>query len=399
MQTFKSNSEANFKKLSNRDSNPSSSPKTKKIVIVGAGVIGAAIAYHLSQRDDVAVTLLERDIPGAGASGHSFAWANAFGKEPRDYHTLNRRALDMWYRLAHQLDADIGVHYGGEMRWESNPQRAMQLRQRIQQIQTWGYPCRLITRAEMLTLEPHLHPGTVAAASFSEADIHVETDRFITVCLQRACERGAVVHSPTYVTGFVIRNGSVAAVKTSDSEFSCDAVVLASGVQTTELASLAKTHIPQQRSPGIVIKTTPCAKVLHNVAVIHAPPKDGNHQHLHLRQLSDGSLRIGQGTQEGINRDNSQQHADALLARAKAYLPAIADAEAIPMPVGYRPMPLDGFPVLGFTEAVQNLYITLMHSGVTLAPLVGEMATLEIADGARVDWFVPYRPERFRTNH
>ena len=368
----------------------------KKVVIVGAGVIGATIAYHLSQRDEIDVTVLERDIPGAGASGHSFAWANAFGKDPRDYHTLNRRALDMWYRLAHQLDADIGIHYGGEMRWESNPQRAAQLRQRIQQIQTWGYPCRLITRDEMLVLEPHLHPGTVSAASFSEADIHIETDRFIDVCLQRACDRGAVVHPQTCVTGFVIRNGSVAAVKTADTEFPCDAVVLASGVQTTELASLAKTHIPQQRSPGIVIKTTLCAEVLHNVAVIHAPPKDGNHQHLHLRQLSDGSLRIGQGSQEGINRDNSQQHADALLARAKAYLPAIADAEAIPTPVGYRPMPLDGFPVLGFTEAVQNLYIALMHSGVTLAPLVGEMATLEIADDVRVDWFAPYRPERFK---
>ena len=371
----------------------------KKVVIVGAGVIGAAIAYHLSQRDEIAVTLLERDIPGAGASGHSFAWANAFGKDPRDYHTLNRRSLDMWYRLAHQLDVDIGIHYGGEMRWENDPQRAAQLRQRIQQIQTWGYPCRIITRDEMLTLEPHLHPGTVTTASFSEADIHVETDRFIDVCLQRACERGAVVHPQTDVTGFVTRNGSVVAVKATDAEFPCDAVVLASGVQTTELASFAQTHIPQQRSPGIVIKTTPCATVLHNVAVIHAPPTDENHQYLHLRQLSDGSLRIGQGTQEGINRDDSQQHADALLARAKAYLPAIADAEAIPTPVGYRPMPLDGFPVLGFTEAVENLYIALMHSGVTLAPLVGEMATLEIADGARVEWFTPYRPERFRTNH
>ena len=171
---------------------------------------------------------------------------------------------------------------------------------------------------------------------------------------------------------------------------------MASGVQTTELASLLDVHIPQQQSPGIVIKTTPCAEVLHNVAVIHAPPMDEKrHQHLHLRQLADGSLRIGQGTQEGINRDDSQQHADALLARARAYLPAIADAEAIPTPVGYRPMPLDGFPVLGFTEAVKNLYIALMHSGVTLAPLVGEVAALEIIDDVQVEWFKPYRLERF----
>ena len=252
--------------------------------------------------------------------------------------------------------------------------RATQLRERIQQIQTWGYPCRLITRDELLALEPHLHPGTVLAASLSEADIHIETDTFIDVCLSRACEAEAVVHAQTSVTGFVIRNGNITAVKTTNGEFPCDVVVLASGVQTTELASLVQAYIPQQRSPGIVIKTTPCAEVLHNVAIIHAPSTDAHHQHLHLRQLMDGSLSIGQGTQEGINRDDSQQHADALLDRAKSYLPAIADAKAIPTPVGYRPMPLDGFPILGFTGAVPNLYIALMHSGVTLAPLVGEMA-------------------------
>ncbi len=376
-------------------SNISPNSKTKKVVIVGAGIIGATLAYHLSQRDSIDVTLLERDIPGSGASGHSFAWANAFGKDPREYHTLNRRSLDMWYRLAHQLDTDIGIHYGGEMRWENDPQRATRLRERVRQIQAWGYPCRLITCDQMLVLEPHLHPGTVLAASLSEADIHIETDVFINVCLRRAREAGTIVYAQTRVTGFVIRDNNIAAVKTTNGEFSCDVVVIASGVQTTELASLVQVHIPQQRSPGIVIKTTPCAKVLHNVAVIHAPSVDEKHQHLHLRQLSDGSLRIGQGTQEGINRDDSQQHADALLDRARAYLPAIADAKAIPTPVGYRPMPIDGFPVLGFTESVPNLYIALMHSGVTLAPLVGEMATLEIVDDVRVDWFSPYRPERF----
>ena len=380
----------------NRNSNPSPSTKRKRVVIIGAGIVGATLGYYLSRRDDVSLTLLERGAPGSGASGHSFAWANAFGKDPREYHTLNRRSLDMWYRLAHQFEGDIGVRYGGEMRWENSPDRAAQLRQRIQQIQAWGYPCRLITRDEVLALEPQLQPGDVLAASFSEADIHIETDTFIDVCLQYACESGAVVHSETEVTGFVVHKGSIAVVKTADAEFPCDVAVLASGVQTTALGSLVDVRIPQQRSPGIVIQTTPCAEVLHNVAIIHAPPMDAKrHQHLHLRQLTDGSLRIGQGTQEGINRDDSQQHADALLERAKIYFPAIGDAKAIPTPVGYRPMPLDGFPVLGFTKAVPNLYIALMHSGVTLAPLVGEMAALEIIDDVQVEWFKPYRLERF----
>ena len=381
--------------LSNESPGDSVHKEEKRVVIVGAGVLGTSLAYHLSGRSGIGVTLLERDVPGAGASGHSFAWVNAFGKEPRAYHTLNRRSLDMWYRLAHRLDADIGIHYGGELRWENTPERAEGLRHRIRQIQEWGYPCRLIIREELLELEPGLRVGNVAAASFSEADVHIETDKFINACLNRARERGAIVYEGTAVTGFTLRHGRVAAVETVDSEFPCDVVVLAGGVQTSELAAVAGVVIPQQRSPGIVIKTTACATVLQNVAVLHAPPIDESHQHLHLRQLRDGSLNIGQGTQEGINRDASQEHADALLERARDYLPAIGDAAAIPTPVGYRPMPLDGFPVVGFTEAVSNMYVALMHSGVTLAPLVGEMGALEITEGARVDWFSGYRPERF----
>ncbi len=151
------------------------SAKNKKIVIIGAGVIGAVIAYNLSKRFGCNISII-RDSGSEGvASAHSFAWVNAFGKDPRNYHALNRCALDMWYRIAHQLNVDIGIHSGGEMRWENNKERAAELQHRIQKLQKWGYPCRLINSDEMLEFEPKLSPGTVEAASYSEADIHIET--------------------------------------------------------------------------------------------------------------------------------------------------------------------------------------------------------------------------------
>ena len=67
----------------------------------------------------------------------------------------------------------------------------------------------------------------------------------------------------------------------------------------------------------------------------------------------------------------------------------------MPVPVGFRPMPIDGYPVLGFTRKVPNLYIALTHSGVTLCPLVSQLAALEIVEGARVNFLEDYRPERF----
>lgn len=372
-----------------------SSGKTTNIVIVGSGIIGISLAYKLSQRKNTSIRVIDSEYPGCGATAHSFAWVNAFGKEPRNYHTLNRRSLDMWYRLSEQLDSDIGIHFGGELRWENTQWGAKTLLNRVQQLQGWGYPCRIISKEELLALEPELTPGNVIASSYSEADFHIETDKFIAVCLNKAIENGVSINSNTQVIDFSHNNGRINSVITSKSEFACDIVILSAGVNITHLAALVNVHIPQQCSPGIIINTTKCKKVMYHAAVIHAPSKDEKHQHIHLRQLNDGSLRIGQGTQEGINTNDSQEHADALLESAKTYLPIIGNASAIATPVGYRPMPIDGYPIIGFTESVSNLYVTLMHSGVTLAPIISEMATIEIVDGVKVDWFKPYRLSRF----
>ncbi len=370
-----------------------------RVVVVGAGIVGASIAYYLASRQ-VAVTVLERHRPGAGASSHSFAWLNAFGKEPYPYHDLNRRSMEVWHRFAQGLQADVGLHWGGEMRWVHTAAEAEALRQRIQHLQAWGYPNRLITPEELQKLEPGLVPGTVSAASLGTIDGHVEPLKVIAACLQQARAWGTVVHVETPVRGLRLEaNGStvrrVQAVQTGQGEITCDAVVLAAGTETTALAAMAGLHIPQEESPGVVVRTDPRPRVLQTVSVVYMPPVEAGRPEIHLRQLTDGTLQIGEGSQESLARDDSQAHADELLARATHYLPSLAGARAIPVPVGYRPMPRDGFPVLGFPEPVPNLYLALMHSGVTLAPLVGEFAAMEIVDGARVQSLAAYRPERF----
>ncbi|MCE2394423.1 FAD-binding oxidoreductase [Candidatus Poribacteria bacterium] len=375
-----------------------SDAKKLRIVVVGAGIVGASIAYHLSRRKDIAVTVLERDESCAGASGHSFAWLNSFGKDPVSYHHFNRRSMDIWDRFARRLGGDLDLHWGGELRWESMPERVEVLRQRVKQLQAWGYPIRIISSDELRELEPGLSPGPVEIASFSEIDGRVDPFKVIEACLQRACEAGASVHTHTPVTELCLdQRGKIKAVNTPSEEISCDVVVLASGTDTTELAATASVHIPQQHSPGVVVRTDPQPPILQNVSVLHLPPIDENRHEIHLRQSADGTLAIGQGSQESVDQDDSQEHADDLLGRAVHYLPTLVGARTIPIPVGYRPMPIDELPVIGFCDAAPNLYIALMHSGVTLAPLVGELATVEIVDGAHVEMLAPYRPERFRS--
>lgn len=378
---------------------PAPSGGRRHVVVVGAGIIGASIAYQLTRRS-IPVTVLEQSVPGSGAGSHSFAWINATGKTPDSYHEFNRRSMEIWGRFARRLEADLGLTWGGYLQWESTPEGAGNLRARVAELQSWGYPCKMIGESEIHDLEPGIVAGPVLAAAINDVDGHVDPQKVVDACLLRATEAGAIVRSNSGATGFsTVENSDgetiVEGVYTESGEIPCDVVVLAAGVETTALAAMAGISMPQDYSPGVVVRTDPQPPLLRTVSVLYAPQIDPGHSEIHLRQMADGVVQIGEGSQESLNKDDSQGHADDLLARATNYLPALSGAKVFPVPVGVRPMPRDGFPVIGFSGSAPNVYIALMHSGVTLAPLTAELAAMEIVDGARVDALAPYRPDRF----
>jgi glycine/D-amino acid oxidase-like deaminating enzyme len=77
-------------------------------------------------------------------------------------------------------------------------------------------------------------------------------------------------------------------------------------------------------------------------------------------------------------------------------MPALAGAEVESVSLCWRPMPQDEYPILGFAPGSTSLYVTVTHSGVTLAPIIGELAAIELLDGVKVDLLAPYRLERFK---
>ena len=379
----------------------STAGKPESVAVVGAGIMGVAIAWRLARRG-LHVVLIEQGQPGHGASSHSFAWINAGAKEPVGYHNLNRRSLEMWPRFAAAIgdDADpgsVGLRWGGKVSWESDPARAEELVARVRQLQSWGYPSRLVDAEELRLLEPALAVGPVAAAEYSPNEGQVEPQMVVDACLRRLRELDCDICTDTSVDGFEQdRDGRVLAAETNRGSTRVDVVVIAAGTDTTRVADMAGVKVPQAQSPGVVMRTSPLAPLLENVPVVYAPPLGDGRREIHIRQCADGRLMIGEGDQESLAEDDSQAHADDLLARARHYLPGIGDAQAVPVPVGWRPMPLDGYPVMGFASEAPNLYVALTHSGVTLAPALSELAAQEICDGTPADAVLaPYRPQRF----
>ena len=109
---------------------------TARVGVVGGGILGSSIAYHLAKRG-ASVTLFEKTKPGAGATSNSFAWINAtFSKKPEHYYQFNRLGGLGYRHLERELGGDLKVQWGGSLEWYGEPSRARWLRQQVQSHQS-----------------------------------------------------------------------------------------------------------------------------------------------------------------------------------------------------------------------------------------------------------------------
>jgi hypothetical protein len=108
--------------------------------VVGAGCVGASVAYRLAQRG-ARVTVLDAGAPGAGTSGASFAWTNSFGKTPRGYHDLNVAGMEEHAALVKELKELPGggwLHQDGALAWEDSPAGCARLDQAVERLAGWA---------------------------------------------------------------------------------------------------------------------------------------------------------------------------------------------------------------------------------------------------------------------
>jgi glycine/D-amino acid oxidase-like deaminating enzyme len=106
------------------------------------------------------------------------------------------------------------------------------------------------------------------------------------------------------------------------------------------------------------------------------------------------ALRLQAHPNEFPEREIALQHAERMRAAAQRYVPGFQRAEFESARICWRPMPLDGFPVLGASPARPDVYLAIMHSGVTLAPVVGERVAQEIVSGEPAESLQDFRPDR-----
>ena len=355
------------------------STQAPKVIVIGAGILGASIAYHLTRRG-AAVTLVERGRAAGGATADSFAWINASYGNARPYFQLRLQAMQDWRRLERELDAALRVNWCGCLSWDLSDE---ELDDYARRYATWGYEVRLVERAEIEALEPGLIDPP-ARAAYAAGEGTVEPVAATRALLTAAEARGAELRCDTEVTGFRAGPGGLAGVETRAGPLEADLVVLTAGVECARLAGQLGLQLPLEASPGLLMHCKPAGRLLE--CVVEAPG-------LHVKQELDGRIVAGESFGGGPVPNDPEAEGARLLARIKSRLRSAEALELERVSVGLRPIPEDGLPAVGF--AAEGLYVAVMHSGVTLAPAVGRFAATEMLDGLRVELLEPYRPARF----
>ncbi|MFN3259120.1 MAG: NAD(P)/FAD-dependent oxidoreductase [Pikeienuella sp.] len=355
-----------------------------RVIVIGAGIIGAAFAHALA-RKGASVTVVEAARPAGGATAKSFGWINANYVQTPAYLRLRLDALEAWRRAAPVIGP--ALRWGGSLAWEAG---GAELQAQAEGIAAAGHEARLIGREEFARLEPDvadppelcLHCPTEGAA-----DPVAATEALLAAAVALGAERMVGCRA----LGFLTEGGLIAGVETDFGPLPADRVVVAAGVGSEALLESAGVRLPMENRVGLILHTRPLPPVLRHLVLT---------PEIHFRQEADGRIVAGElysggGAHEGMIDREPRALAALMLETLRRRLPGVAGVEQGAVMLGLRPTPADGLPILGPARGAEGLYLATTHSGVTLAPLLGEIGAAEIVDGEEDARLAPFRLARF----
>ncbi|MCP4999586.1 MAG: FAD-binding oxidoreductase [Hyphomicrobiales bacterium] len=352
-----------------------------KIIIVGAGIVGASIAYHLTRRG-AAVTVIDGGEAAEGATARSFAWINAWSGASEPYARLRHHSLQEYRRLQHEFNGTLPLKWCGTLVWKSGPEET---EQRARDQAAAGYDVRLVGPDEIARIEPNLR-NPPATAAYAPGEGCAEPEETTRMLLQAAQEAGAALMHSTPVDDLVLKGNRITGVRTAGTIIGADTVVVAAGTGANALAATVGVDAPMEPSPAVLAHFRWSGPLIRAVVINPA---------LEVRQITQDVIVAAANYIDDSEENGPEAVAVRMLSQIRAGFAGADMVQLDNVQVGWRPMPADGLPIVGFAPKMSGLYLSVMHSGITLAPAIGRFAAVEILDEVEVRMLDICRPQRF----
>ncbi len=350
-----------------------------RVIVVGGGIVGASVAWHLARRG-ASVTVLDAVDLGGTATAASWGWINACMADTPDYVRLRVAAMDDWRRLQCTMP-QLQVQWSNALVWDAP---AAELEARAERFESWGLPVRVVDGVACRAIEPALLQVPEIALHLP-GQASVDALQAATSLLDAASASGARVIARTHVRAITTCDARVTGVLTADGVLAADVVVIAAGSGSPALLAALDIALPAARDDGAFITVTkPIEPLLEGLLV---SPGISLRQDIHGRLIATLDAT---DIPAGATPEQAGLQAMRHLVHLRSEPLGVRHVSAV------RPMPSDGHPVVGPTR-LAGLHVAYTHSGVTLAPLLGRFVSEAILDGLDHPLLFPFRPARFAT--
>jgi sarcosine oxidase subunit beta len=379
--------------------------RTADVLIIGAGVIGTSIAYHLT-RHGIKPLLIEKSGPAAGSSGACDGLVFLQSKKPGLHLRLALESRSRFDGLNEALGG--GIEYknpGGMCLIESEAELAA-MRVFVEAQRRSGLAVELIDGDEARRREPCLSKKVVAA-TFSALDSQVNPYALTFAFLRGAKSAGARISTGEEVKGIEAAGGRATGVLADKGRISAPVLVNAAGALAAEVGRMAGLQVPITPRRGQILVTAAVPPLLRHclisaqyVAAKFRPElAEKGGMGFSLEQADNGNILVG-STREfaGFDRRTTFDGIRTIAGRIVPVIPALARVPVIRTFGGLRPYTPDGLPVLGKVEGLEGFIMAAGHEGdgIALSAITGELIADLIATGRTQFPLDAFRLERFQ---
>jgi glycine cleavage system aminomethyltransferase T/glycine/D-amino acid oxidase-like deaminating enzyme len=341
------------------------------VVIIGAGIVGNSLAYHLSRLGVRETTLLDKGpLPNPGGStGHASNFIF-----PVD-HSKEMTALTL-ESMRQYKDLGVFIESGG-IEIARTEERMQELRRRIASAKTWGIgPVSLLSPAEVKQLVPYINEELILGGFYTPGAGVVDSLQAATIMRERAAQHGLTVSANTEVLGIDVERGRVRRVRTTRGDIETEMLVIACGAWSPRVAGMAGASIPLTPMVHQMIDIGPAPRFADTTSMIEYPIVRDMDTNMYERQEGTG-LEIGSYAHRPIALDAdeipsieeaaltptelpfTQEDFDPQMEIALELMPEIVADESVGVKYainGVLSVTYDGMPLLGETPEVRGLW-------------------------------------------
>jgi glycine cleavage system aminomethyltransferase T/glycine/D-amino acid oxidase-like deaminating enzyme len=343
----------------------------KRIVIIGAGIVGNSLAYHLTHLGVTDITMVDKGpLPNPGGStGHAsnFIFPVDHSKE------MTMLTLES---MRQYKDLEVFIESGG-IEIARNEERMQELTRRVVSAKSWGIePVELLTPQQVKDKVPYINEQLIIGAFFTPGAGVVDSLRAGTIMRERAQEAGMKVSANTEVLGIDVENGRATRVKTTKGDFDADIIVIACGAWSPRIARMAGASIPLTPMVHQMIDIGPVPRFANTTGMIEYPIVRDVDTNMYERQEGTG-LEIGSYAHRPITLEAdhipsieesalsptelpfTQEDFDPQMEIALELMPEIVGDETVGVKYainGVLSVTYDGMPLLGETPETRGLW-------------------------------------------